>query len=214
MWRAWCWPEESRARVVGAALIQVSMAYSITGRTKPLYTAVQQLGSRTLEAFWRKPSRCDPRTARHRICAWNESCRSKSTPRSSSRSTSGTAVPWKVMRGRAMGVRWCEITSAWDFDGSNFIRKALPQSASALTACCRTSVPWRVPSLEAMQLYKVVSSAHTASCVSGGRWSSASFVYRRKRVGPYILPWGTQDLIVWVEEYCPPTTTRIFRSWR
>ena len=32
--------------------------------------------------------------------------------RSSSRATSGTAVPWKVMGGGAMGVRWCEI-SRW-----------------------------------------------------------------------------------------------------
>ena len=71
-----------------------------------------------------------------------------------------------------------------------------------------------IPSLAAMQLYKVVSSAYTASCVSGGRRSSASFVYRRKRVGPNMLPWGLPDLIVWVEEDRPPTTTRIFRSWR
>ena len=141
MWRARRWTEESRARVVGAALIQVGMAYSITRRTKPLYTAVQQLGSRTLEAFWRKPSGCDARTARRRIFAWNESCRSKTTPRSSSRSTSGTAVPCKVMGVRAIGVRWCEITSAWDFDGLNFTPQALPQSTSAPTACCRTSVP-------------------------------------------------------------------------
>ena len=36
----------------------------------------------------------------------------------------------------------------------------------------------------------------------------------RELVGPNMLPCGIPDLIVWVEEDCPPTTTRIFRSWR
>ena len=96
--------------------------------------------------------------------------------RSSSRATSGTAVPWKVMGGGAMGVRWCEITSAWDFDGSNLMHQTLPQSARASTACCSTPVPSRVPALEAMQLYKVVSSAYICN-----DWKHLATLFPRSR---------------------------------
>ena len=96
--------------------------------------------------------------------------------RSSSRATSGTAVPWKVMGGGAMGVRWCEITSAWDFDGSNLMHQTLPQSARASTACCSTPVPSRVPALEVMQLYKVVSSAYICN-----DWKHLATLFPRSR---------------------------------
>ena len=60
-----------------------------------------------------------------------------------------------------------------------------------LTASWRTWVVycWMVG---VMLACSVVSSANEAKSAPAGRCSSQSFTYMRKRVGPRILPWGTQ----------------------
>ena len=45
--------------------------------------------------------------------------------------------------------------------------------------------------VEVMLACSVVSSANEARSALAGTWSSQSFRYMRKRVGPRILHWGT-----------------------
>ena len=109
----------SRARWDGAAPFHTRGQYSIRGRTKPLYAVRRPGGSRTGDAFRRKPMRWVARSVTDRRCWPKFMVLSNVTPKSLRVVTSSTATP--PNRKGAIG-RGCGEKSKWRARRQNLLR--------------------------------------------------------------------------------------------